>query len=116
MFGLFKKKQVDQKKVEAFCDWFISMNEEIIRSVENSNNDHARMMHLLDEVENQLAVVYRDGYKGDIQFEYGFASAIDKWELNLFHLNNKFLIEATNAIATILNAKLSDTWLVNTDK
>ena len=116
MFGLFKKKQVDQKKVEEFCEWFISVNEEIINSVENSDKDQARMLRLLDEVEKHLAVVYRDGYEGEIQFEYGNANAINKWELNLFHLNNKFLIAATNAIATILNAKLSDTWLVNTDK
>ena len=116
MFGLFKKKQVDQKKVEEFCEWFISMNEEIINSVENSDKDQARMLRLLDEVEKHLAVVYRNGYEGEIQFEYGYANAINKWELNLFHLNNKFLIAATNAIATILNANLSDTWLVNTDK
>lgn len=116
MFGLFKKKQVDLKKVEEFCEWFISMNEVIINSVENSDKDQARMLRILDEVEKHLAVVYRDGYKGEIQFEYGYANAINKWELNLFHLNNRFLIASTNAIATVLNAKLSDTWLVNTDK
>ena len=46
----------------------------IIASVENSQNDRDTMFKTLDEVEAQLAVVYRDGYKGDIQFEMSLNS------------------------------------------
>ena len=115
MFGLFKKK-VDLKKVNTFCDWFISKNEEIIESVNNSEKDHMRMMILLDEVEAQLKLVYNDHYNGRVEFEYGFDERINKWELRLFHLNNKCLISATSEIAKVLNEKLGDTWVINIDK
>lgn len=115
MFNLFKTKTVDSGKVKVFCDWFIDNNKLIIESVENSANNQEKMMSYLNEVERQLALIYADGYKKDIQFEYGFNTEENKWELNLFHLNNKFLIAATNEIAEILNDKLKETWLVNTD-
>lgn len=114
MFGFFKKAEPDDAKIDAFCSWFIANNDRIIASVENSRNDNDTMFKTLDEVEAQLAAVYRDGYKGEIQFEYGFNTGTDKWDLNLYHLNNKFLISATARISGIINRQLGDKWSVNT--
>ncbi|MDE7213744.1 MAG: hypothetical protein K2N42_04115 [Anaeroplasmataceae bacterium] len=112
MFGLFKKK-VSIEKVNQFCDWFCQNNERIIKSVSQAENDNTVMMQVLDEVENELAKIYRDGYKGNIEFEYGFNKDLEKWDLILYHMNNKYLIEATHLIATTLEAKVKDTWLIH---
>lgn len=114
MFGLFKKVEPNEAKIDAFCSWFFANNDRIIASVENSQNDSDTMFKTLDEVEAQLAVVYRDGYKGEIQFEYGFNTNLSKWDLNLYHLNNKFLIAATAKIAEKINTELGDKWFANT--
>ena len=116
MFGFFKKAEPDEAKISAFCSWFLANNDRIIASVENSRNDRDTMFRTLDEVEAQLAAVYRDGYKGEIQFEYGFNTDIGKWDLNLYHLNNKFLIAATAKIAEQINGELGTKWSVNTAK
>lgn len=116
MFGFFKKVEPNEAKIDAFCSWFFANNDRIIASVENSQNDRETMFKTLDEVEAQLAVVYRDGYKGEIQFEYGFNSHIGKWDLNLYHLNDKFLIAATAKIAEKVNNELGDKWSANTAK
>ena len=58
MFNWFKKKEIDLIKIEAFCDWFINNQEQIIKSVENAKNDRALMMKYLDLVELELAKVY----------------------------------------------------------
>ena len=113
MFGFFKKIEPNDAKIDIFCSWFIANNERIIASVENGQNDKETMFRTLDEVEIQLAIVYRDAYKGEIQFEYGFNSSIGKWDLNLFHLNNKFLMSATAKIAERINQQLGDKWSVN---
>lgn len=114
MFGMFKKVEPSNEKIAIFCSWFVNNSNRIITSMKNRENDEDTMFAVLDEVETQLAVVYGDGYKGDIEFEYGFNTDIDKWEFNLFHLNNKFLIKATAKIADILNDQICDTWYVNT--
>ncbi len=116
MFGFFKKVEPNEAKIDAFSSWFLDNNERIIASVENSRNDRDTMFKTLDEVEAQLAVVYRDGYEGEIQFEYGFNTRIGKWDLNLYHLNNKFLIAATAKIAEKINSELGDKWSANTAK
>ena len=116
MFGFCKKVEPNEAKINAFCSWFLTNNDRIIASVENRQNDRDTMFKTLDEVEAQLAVVYRDGYKGEIQFEYGFNTHIDKWDLNLYHLNNKFLIVATAKIAEKINRELGNKWSANTAK
>lgn len=113
MFDLFKKTEPDAAKIDGFCDWFAANSERIIASMENRENDRETMFKTLDEVEEQLAMVYRDGYRGEIQFEYGFNAAIGKWELNLFHLNKRFLVRAASSIAEKINRQLGDTWTVN---
>ncbi|MCM1130271.1 MAG: hypothetical protein NC310_03660 [Roseburia sp.] len=112
MFGLFKKK-VSLEKVNQFCEWFYQNNERIIQSVSQAGKDNSLMMYVLDEVENALSKVYRDGYKGSIEFEYGFNSNTQKWDLFLYHMNNKYLIEATHMIATALEAKMKDIWSIH---
>lgn len=96
MFGFFNNREVDRNKVISFVEWFRA-NEAIIRkSVEDREIDHNEMLRVLDEVEAQLAKVYRDGYKGNIEFNYGGKD--QDWEINLYHLNNQFLIDATRLI------------------
>lgn len=111
VFKLFKKRAVDKKKVEDFANWFAQNSSRIIQSVENRNTDSKTLFSVLDDVEKQLANIYRDGYKGDIEFEYGGMD--NQWELNLYHLNNKFLIEATSLISVEINKRLPDLWVVN---
>lgn len=114
MFHFFRKAEPSDAKIAAFCDWIVENHGRIIASVENSKNDKETMFKTLDEVEARLAMVYRDGYKGEIQFEYGFNSTNGKWDLNLFHLNNRFLVAATTKIAEVINGKLGEEWSVNT--
>jgi len=113
MFDFLKKTQPDEVKIHKFCVWFSENNESIISSIENRETDRKAMFDMLNEVEKQLADVYRDGYKGEIEFEYGFNDSIGKWELNLFHMNHKFLISATAKIAEKINGELGKKWQVN---
>lgn len=110
MFG-FSKVKPSSEKVAAFCEWFIANNGLIIESVEKKDEDRNRMFAMLDEVEAQLALVYRDGYRGTIEFDYGFNG--EKWDLNLYHKNKRFLKEATEMITAGLNSTLGDKWSVN---
>lgn len=73
--------------------------------------DRQKMLSTLDEVERQLALVYRDGYQGRIEFDYGGMK--DDWEFNLYHKNNTFLIQATSLIATKINERNDPIWKVN---
>ena len=114
MFGFSKKPKVDEKKVNAFVDWFLENGDRIISSVNNRMKDRQTMLSVLDEVEGQLAFVYRDGYKGRIEFDYGGME--DDWELNLYHLNKPFLIQATKMIAMRINGKNDRKWKVNVFK
>lgn len=109
MFG-FKKKEVDAEKVKQFSQWFFENEERIRKSVENRQNDRDTMMSVLDEVEAELAKVYRDGYAGTIEFDYG--GQADDWNLNLYHENKKFLIQATSMIAQEMNADENSIWKV----
>lgn len=114
MFSFFKKTEVDNEKVNSFVEWFCANEKRIRKSVENRATNHNEMMLVLDEVEVQLAKVYRDGYKGRIEFDYGGKE--QEWELNLYHLNNKFLVCATSLIAAAFeNAGLS-AWKINIGK
>ena len=71
------------------------------------------MISVLEEVELQLAKVYRDGYKGQIEFDYGGKN--DDWCLNLYHKNNRFLIQATVMIVDKFNQIARSGWKVSTD-
>ena len=82
MFG-FKKKEVNVEKVKQFSRWFFENEERIRSSVENRQNDSTAMMRVLDEVEAELAKVYRDGYNGTIEFDYG-------GEGNAYHDNDAY--------------------------
>lgn len=114
MLNFLKKKDVDKIKVKAFAEWF-NLNEERIRnSVENRENDRNTMFAVLDEVELQLGKVYRDGYNGRIEFDYGGTD--QDWELNLYHKNNKFLMEATKMIQDEFDSFHSTVWKINTSR
>ena len=102
---------MDEQKVDAFVAWFFEHGDMIIDSVENRLTDRQKMLSTLDEVERQLALVYRDGYKGRIEFDYGGMG--DDWELNLYHKNNAFLIKAAGRIATKINGRNDLKWKVN---
>ena len=104
MFHFWKKAEVDKSKVTKFVDWFFENEASIRSSVDNRETDRDTMMKMLDEVEAQLAKVYRDGYRGRIEFDYGGKEK--DWELNLYHLNKKYLIEATKMIAEELQVGL----------
>ena len=69
---------------------------------------------MLDELESRLAKVYRDGYKGRIEFDYGGKD--QDWELNLYHKNNKFLIRTTGLIAEAFENAQLPAWRINTGK
>lgn len=106
-----RKTDVDEVKVEEFAAWFLENRDRLRASVENRNSDRQGMMKVLDEVEAQLALVYRDGYKGPIEFDYGGKD--DNWELNLYHLGRPFLMKATKMIADRINGSESGDWTVN---
>ena len=117
MFHIFRKTadiDVDEQKVDTFVAWFFEHGDMIIDSVENRKTDRQKMLLTLDEVERQLALVYRDGYQGRIEFDYGGMG--DDWEFNLYHRNNAFLIKATGLIATKMNERNVPKWKVNVSK
>lgn len=114
MFTLFKLPEPNADKVDQFCTWFIANQDRFIESVEHREQDNHALHAMLDEVEAQLALVYRDGYKYDIQFEYGYNNNVGKWDFNLFHQNNRFLKAATKMIADRINEELGDKWSINT--
>lgn len=114
MFHIFKRAEVDKDKVTDFVNWFQLNEERIRKSVENKDNDHDGMMDVLDEVENQLAQIYRDGYAGNIEFDYGGKD--QNWELNLYHLNKRFLVEATKIIEDEFNLAHIRFWKINIGK
>lgn len=112
MFHFFRKKELDPRKAQAFVDWFFDNEERIRRSVENRVTDRNTMLSVLDEVEAQLAKVYRDGYSGSIEFDYGGQDR--EWELNLYHKNHPFLKEAAACIAVLFAEKQNPLWTINT--
>ena len=114
MFGFLKKAEVNEEKVNAFADWFLENGDRIIASVNNRMQDRQAMMTVLDEVEEQLAKVYRDGYKGQIEFDYGGKD--DDWTLNLYHKNKPFSMQATEMIADRINEKRDPKWKVRVGK
>ena len=77
---------------------------------------HNGEMEYLDYVEYQLSLVYRDGIRGNIEFQYGLNENLDKYELFLFHLNKKFLKEATAKIKKELETRIGDKWIVYIEK
>jgi len=113
MFHLFHQKTVIEAEADAFVSWFVSNSDRIKSSVENKDHDRNTMISVLDEVELQLSKVYRDGYKGQIEFDYGGKN--DDWCLNLYHKNNRFLMQATTMIANRFNQMDHCEWTVTTD-
>lgn len=117
MISFFRKTtavDVDEQKVNTFVEWFLAHGDAIIESVENSSINQQKMLSTLDEVERQLALVYRDGYKGSIEFDYGNNG--HNWELNLYHNKNAFVIRAAELIANKVNNKNDPKWRVNVFK
>ena len=109
-----KKVEVDSNKVANFVKWFCANEERMRRCNENMATEQEELFKVLDEIELELAKVYRDGYKGRIEFNYGGKD--DEWEFNLFHLNKKFLIAATAEIADAISKVQLPNWKINTGK
>ena len=114
MLNFFRKKAVDEKKAAEFVSWFFCNERRIRTSVENSKVDRNTMLSVLDEVESQLAAVYRDGYQGEIEFDYGGKD--DSWELCLYHKNDHFLMEAVVCIAAMFKERNDPVWTVRVSK
>lgn len=113
MFSFFRKK-IKIEKIEAFCEWFFQNNERIASSWKKMNEDKDRLFQVLAEIESELVKVYGASYRGKVEFELGLNKELNVMELNLYHLNDRYLIEATTCIATILNEKLKNIWTINT--
>ena len=116
--GLFSKSEpngnVDEKKVNTFIDWFLSHSDMITSSMINRIQDRKTMKNVMDQVEEQLTIVYRDGYKGKIEFDY--CEIMGRWELTLYHYNKPFLVKATEMIAEGINNMKLSKWTVHTRK
>ena len=110
MFGFFKKRSVNEEKVASFAKWFVTNNEAIISSLKNGP------LEFLNKIEYQLSLVYQDGFHGNIEFQYDFNENLGKYELYLFHLNNKFLMTATAKIKKELEPLISDRWILHVEK
>ena len=106
--------EVDEKKVNAFIEWFLGHSDMITSSMINRMQDRKTMKSVMEEVEDQLAIVYRDGYKGKIEFDY--CDVLGRWELTLYHYNKPFLIKATSLIADGINSMRLCKWTVHTRK
>lgn len=115
MFHFFKKK-VQPEKIEAFCSWFCLHHTQFEENYRSLDKDDTSLKKNLDEIEAELARVYENGYQGSIEFEFGFNPSINQWELYLYHLNHRFLKEATVLLAESLNEKLKGLWIVHTGK
>ena len=55
---------------------------------------------------------YKDGFKGDIELEYGLNEQQSKWELCLFHMNKSFLIKVTSLIKDYLASRIGENWII----
>ena len=116
MFGFFRKKQVDPEKIDAFCKWFAEKSDAIIASFQNIENDKNTAMLFLDLTEKELTTVYRDGYKGNIEFEWGFNDNMKKFELCLFHMGDSYLLKVIPLIKARLEPMISEKWFITTSR
>lgn len=114
LFGNSGNSEVDEKKVNAFIEWFLGNSDKITASMIHRIQDRKTMKVVMDEVEAQLALVYRDGYRGKIEFDY--CEVCGKWELTLYHYNKPFLVKATDMIAKGINKQKHPLWKVNVRK
>lgn len=114
LFGSAGASEVDEKKVSAFVDWFLRNSDRITSSMIHRMQDRKTMKLVMGEVESQLAQVYRDGYRGKIEFDY--CEVCGKWELTLYHYNKPFLVKATEMIAKGVNRTQHPLWSVNVRK
>ena len=110
--GNFNKKP-NSKKVNFFCDWFINYQKGIVESYKDSNPDSDLLLHHLNEVKACLSVPYRDGFKGEIEVGIGYNEDLNKLELDLYHGDDKFLIQLTQSIKSYLDNELSNDWIIN---
>lgn len=67
----------------------------------------------MNEVRACLSVPYRDGYKGEIEVGIGYNKDLNIMELDLYHSDDKFLIQLTQSIKSILDNELSKDWIIN---
>lgn len=109
--SIFTKKP-NIKKIEFFCNWFIENKEILVEPMRQTEHDIDAIFKSVNEIRACLAVPYRDGYKGDIELEYGFNEHQNKWELCLFHMNNDFLIKVTSLIKEYLESKIGENWII----
>ena len=107
-------KKPNKKKILFFCEWFIENNQIIIDSFEKKPQDTEQIQHVLYEVQSCLAVPYRDGFKGDIELEIGYNKSENKYELRLFHLNNRYLMNVSWMIKDYLHEKIGGVWNIFT--
>ena len=113
MINLLMKKP-NKKKILFFCEWFIENNRIIIDSFEKIPQDTDQIQYALYEIQACLAVPYRDGYKGNIELEIGYNESENKYELRLFHLNNRYLIKVSLMIRDYLHEKIGGIWNIFT--
>ncbi|MBU1093243.1 MAG: hypothetical protein KKH01_02140 [Firmicutes bacterium] len=113
--SIFAKKPNSQK-IAFFCNWFIDNNELFIEPMKQKEQNITSVIESANEIQGCLAVPYRDGYKGNIELEYGFNQQENKWELDLFHLNDTFLIKTTSMIKEYLDSRIGETWIIRVTK
>ena len=114
LFGNSGNVEVSDKKVNAVADWFLGNSDKSTASMIHRMQDRKTMKLVMDEVEDHLAMVYRDGYKGKIEFDY--CEICGKWELTLYHYNKPYLVKATEMIAKEINRQKHPLWSVNVRK
>ena len=101
-------------EIKTFCDWFIQNNDAIIQSV-NTNNQELAIKYQ-ETFEIGLNNIFKKFYKGKIKFGYGYDHKINKWTLDLCHLNKRTLVQIVNLIKEELSKQLDDRWIISVMK
>jgi len=109
--SIFSKKP-NSRKIDFFCNWFIENNEILIEPMKQKEQDITSIFDSVNEIRACIALPYRDGYKGEIELEYGFNAKENKWELCLFHMNNAFLVKTTSMIKEHLESRIGENWII----
>ncbi len=101
MFGLFSKKEMDQKAATDFWKWFSEKEEWII------NNINTNGMDVVWAVDEKLKPVF-PYFKKEIEFQLGYNDG--KGEFFFFHFGNRNLINDGNKLAEMMPQNLKETW------
>lgn len=104
----FKRKEVeiDKNKIIEFWNKFEIRSDYYIESFKNETDTGA----ILDEIELMLKVLYQDGYKGRIEFQFGGSPENLPLEFYLFHLNNRYLKKIIAETITLQPESLKNKW------